>query len=546
MVPSAKRRAGGRGRHNVGHGLPTLPLFFLLSLSLILTLTLSRPGWAAELRIGAPEMPRSPDPHYGLNWGDRFYYGQVYEGLADTDGYNKVLPALAESWEQTKSGWVFRLRRDVRFQNGRPLTTRDVIFSLCRARNLPDAPRTFTKTLSVVEELTALDPHLLLIRLLDGDQRFPLAVATIPIVSAPVGVQWRFASSACEGTGGIDSAAFADPALLAGTGPYQMADFTPDRILLTRNPRYREKGQPWQQVALVRLNESGLVRNILDRSVDIVYAPPVAAMEFVDAQGGVNVHLMPSTSLTFLQFNWRSTAPSPLRDVRVRQAMRLAIPRDVLSRRFMPGLVTPTGQVALPGASDRSPNIPDDEYDLAAAQRLLAEAGYPNGIKIRLLTSPSQYRVAKILALFLAKAGINADVDEDTAEQVVARRRSGDYDVYCMGRIYNAADMPDTFHSLLGGPGAGLMPGDRNYGGYSDLIFDQLVASARAARTDVARDQLLQKAANHAYADAAWIPVFHTKSAWIAQSRIRMQPRLDRTLRINEITPVETAGLLTR
>ncbi|WP_165772232.1 ABC transporter substrate-binding protein [Niveispirillum lacus] len=489
-------------------------------------------------------MPRSPDPHYGLNWGDRLYYNQVYEGLAETDGHTKVLPALAESWERTDDGWLFRLRRDVRFQNGRPLTTRDVIFSLCRARNLPDAPRTFAKALGNVGALTPLDSHHLLVRLLDGDQRFPLGVATIPVVSAPVGAQWRFASPDCEGTGHIDSAAFADPSLRAGTGPYQMTEFTTDRVVLSRNPNHRDNRQPWAQVELLRLTESGLIRGILDRSVDIVYAPPLAAMEFVDAKGGVNFHLMSSTSITFLQFNWRTPAPSPLQDVRVREAIRRAIPRDVLSRRFMPGLVTPAGQVALPGAPDRSPSIPDDEYDPTAARRLLAEAGYPEGISIRMLASPSQYKVAKILALFLTKAGITTDVREDTADQVVARRRAGDYDLYCLGRIYNAADMPETLHTLLGGPGAGLLAGDRNYGGYADLAFDRLVADARAARTERARDMLVRKAAERAYANVAWIPVFHTKSAWITQSRVRMQPRLDRSLRLNEISLVETAGSL--
>lgn len=542
MALPARQQATRRGAGGAGQSMLALVCLF----SLIMALMLAPGVTAAELRIGAPELPRSPDPHFGLNWGDRLYYDQVYEGLVETDGHTKVLPALAESWERTEAGWLFRLRKDVRFQDGRALTTRDVVFSLCRARNLPGAPRTFAKTLGNVEMLTAVEPHQLLVRLLDGDKRFPLAVATIPIVAAPAGALWRFASPACEGTGHLDSAAFADPALRAGTGPFKVVDFTPDRIVLAPNPYHRDHGQAWRQVELLRLTESGLIRGVLDRTLDIVYAPPAAAMEFVDSRGGVNVHLMPSTAITYLQFNWRSSSLSPLQDMKVREAIRLALPRDVLSRRFMPGLVTPTGQVALPGAPDRSPAIPDDEYDPAAARRLLAAAGYPNGISIRMLAGPSQHKVAKILALFLTQAGIATDVREETAEQVVARRRAGDYDLYCMGRIYSAADMPDTFHALLGGAGAGMAPGERNYGGYNDLTFDRLVADARAANADRSRNQLLRKAAERAYADVAWIPVFHTKSAWIAQSRVRMQPRLDRSLRLTDIDLVETAGQLAR
>lgn len=540
------RLAGEQAEWPDANGAGSSLIALVRLLPLIMVLLLASTVSAAELRIGAPEVPRSPDPHFGLNWGDRLYHDQVYEGLVETDGHTKVLPALAESWERTQAGWLFRLRKDVRFHNGRALTARDVIFSLCRARALPDAPRTFAKTLGTVETLTAIDPHQLLVGLLDGNTHFPLAVATIPIVAAPAGALWRFGSPACEGSGHIVSAAFADPSLGAGTGPYKVADFTPDRIVLTPNPHHRNHHRTWRQVELLRLTESGLIRGVLERTLDIVYAPPVAAMEFVDSRGGVNVHLLPSTSITYLQFNWRSSSPSPLHDLRVREAIRRALPRDVLSRRFMPGLVTPTGQVALPGAPDRSPTIPDDEYDPAAARSLLAAAGYPNGISIRLLANPSQYKVAKVLALFLTQAGIATDVREDTAEQVVARRRAGDYDLYCMGRIYSAADMPETFHSLLGGAGTGGKPGERNYGGYSDLTFDRLVADARIATTDRSRNGLLRKAADRAYADAAWIPIFHTKSAWIAQSRVRMQPRLDRSLRLTEIELVETAGQLGR
>lgn len=496
--------------------------------------------------MGVAAMPRSPDPHFGASRTEQFLHAQIYEGLADTDAQGQPVARLAERWERMADGvWLFRLRRNVRFHNGRAFTARDVIFSFCRTGTVAGSARPFAAMLADVAGVEVLDPYNILIRLRGRDMRFPTEIATIPIVAAPKGGgSWSYRQDGCaevEGQNGnwIAETTFASPAARAGTGPFQLTDYGPQRIVAERNPDYWGEPAVWERYELIRLADNDLVRAALENRVDILDNPPLDALNFLKGKDNLHVVAFPSAALAYVQFNLRprNGIPSPFHDARVRRAISLAIPREALARRVLPGLAAPTGQMPLRGSAAYDPTIPDNEFDPAEARRLLAEAGYPNGLQATMLAGSLQRRVADVVAHFLANIGIKLTVREETQDVLIRQLNAGDFELYCVGWIFGPGNIAGSYQALLGSDSAGGSKGMNNYGRYANADLDQLLADIRLEPSSSRRDQLTRRATQLIHADTAWIPLVHTQSRWAVRQNIVMDGRLDRSLRAAQIWP---------
>lgn len=514
--------------------------FGLLVVLLVGLLSVVTMAGAQDLRLGISALPRSADPHFGASRIEQLLHSQIYEGLADTDGNQHAVPRLAERWERAPDGtWLFHLRRNVRFQNGRPFTARDVVYSFCRTYGVANSARPFASMLSMVDGVEAPDPFTIVLRLRDKGGGFPVAVATIPIVSAPpVGTAGTFRAGGCEGLDGAGSTDFADPALGAGTGPFRLTTYAADHIVTVRNPDYWDGAPAWDRFELVLLPDEAKVRAMMQGRVDILDSPPPEAMPFLKDKGRFRQMIWPSTSLIYMQVNTRPQPETPnFSDPRLRRALVLAIPRGILAQRVLGGAAVPTGQMALNGSHAFASDIPDDEYDPVAARRLLAEAGYPNGFKVTILAGIAQVRVAQVAAHFLANVGINAVVHEEVLEKLVPRLQSGDFQIFCAGWIFNPTDLAASFRNMLGSADGRNGLGLANYGGYANPALDQLLVAAPAEETE-ARDRLARQLAKMAYADTAWIPLVQTRSRWILREGLQMDGRLDRAFRAMQVRRV--------
>lgn len=509
------------------------------------------PAGADDLKVGVSALPRSADPHFGASRIEQFLHSQVYEGLADTDERQQPVPRLAESWKRTADGaWLFHLRRNVRFQNGRPFTARDVIYSFCRTYAVTSGARPFAGMLSAVTAVEVPDPFTILLRLQGRGSVFPLAVATIPIVSAPPEpLNWQYRPGGCDGDTGSSRTDFADPALGAGTGPFRLAIYGDDHIVTVRNSDYWAEKPVWQRFELLRLPDRAKVRAMMDGRVDILDSPPPEALSFLKKTGTATLLSWPSSSLMYLQVNTRPRPGMPdFNDARVRRAIVLAIPRGILAQRVLNGTAVATGQMALKATGAYAPDIPDDEYDPAAARRLLVEAGYPDRFGITILTGEAQARVATAAAHFLADVGIDATVQVEPQGALMSRLSSGDFQIYCAGWIFTPSDIPGSFATLLGSRDTQAGQGAANYGGYANPDLDRILAAARTDGVGDQWDPLARELAETAYRDTAWIPLLGTQSRWMLRGGLVMQGRLDRSLRATQVRPIlaEATGSATQ
>ncbi|MDG5496559.1 ABC transporter substrate-binding protein [Niveispirillum sp. BGYR6] len=523
-----------------------------LGLLLSLFLCFSFPGLAADLRVGVAALPRSADPHFGASRVEQFLHSQIYEGLVDTDAQGRPVPRLAERWERIDDGaWLFRLRHNVRFQNGQPFTARDVIFSFCRTGMIQGSAHPFAHRLAAAETVEMVNNFTLLIRMRDRDMLFPREIASIPIVAAPAGVadDWHYDSGTCQPPLDPDDKAtsldFGDPGLGAGTGPFRLRSYQTDEIVAVRNPDYWGELAPWEHYRLIRLAPEEQVAAALEGKVDVLDNPPLNAMEFLKGKDDLRLVSFPSTALSYLQFNRRKEGGDkanhlPFQDVRVRQAINLAIPRNVLAQRVLAGVGSPAGQMPLQGSPSHAPDLAIPDHDPVQARRLLAEAGYPAGFQAVLVTGVAQRRVADVIAHFLANIGIRITVQEETQDRLIPRLIAGDFDLYCVGWIFDPSDIPGSYQALLGSGSLDGRRGLNNYGFYENKELDRLLARIRWEPAAAMRDQLTRRASRLMHDDVAWIPLAHTTSRWVLRAGLSMEGRLDRSLRANRVRPDET------
>ena len=109
------------------------------------------PALAADLIIGSSTEPSSLDPQFSRTGNNQNVAAQIFDRLIEPDPNLQVTPALAESWTNVDpTTWRVKLRAGVLFQDGSPLTTDDVIFSLERAKDMPNSPAPFSGNVGAI------------------------------------------------------------------------------------------------------------------------------------------------------------------------------------------------------------------------------------------------------------------------------------------------------------------------------------------------------------------------------------------------------------
>src|SRR5215471_3504404 len=318
----------------------------------------------------------------------------VQEDLVKVDSRGKLVPWLAERWYTTDSkNYTFFLRKGVRFHNGREMKAADVKFVLDRAVN-PETKHPYRVQYEVIQDVIVKDDYTITVTLKRTEANFLWTVARQGSVIYPR-----------EAVDTLKSAPM-------GTGPFAFSEWVRgDRIVLTRNKDYWQKGMPLLDKVTFRFIHAPNSVLAALKAGDIDVAGFGLGPESVDElkkDGRFQVILGDSTNDVTLSLN---NSKQPYSDKRVRLAITHAINKEEVLKGAMFGYGRILGSNVdplNPYFVDVSKRVP---YDPAKAKKLLAEAGYPNGFDATLKVSP-QYsytvRSAEVLVNQFAKVGIRA------------------------------------------------------------------------------------------------------------------------------------------
>jgi peptide/nickel transport system substrate-binding protein len=470
-----------------------------------------------------------------IMWGTHM----LYNTLLEVDSGLHLVPSLATRWEASSDGlaYTFHLRSDVYFHDndafaggrGRRMTAADAVYSFNRLMDPATASAgawIFNDRVREEEPFIAIDDSTLVIHLKTAFRPLPqiLTMQYCAIVPREVVEKWGkdFRNHPC------------------GTGPFRFKYWDEGNMLvLHRNPRYWEKDEagaalPYLDAVKVSFNDTRAMEFLLfnQKKIDFVNGIDGSMKDMILTRKGTlrpeyenKIHLDKQLYLytEYLGFMIDSTNPlvkdNPLKLKKIRQAINYAIDRRKIVTYFRNGVGIPaTGFIpaGMPGTGGSG--IQGYEYDPAKALALLAEAGFPNGKNLPLitLTSPDVYvDICNFVASQLNEIGIRTQVQVMLMGLLRQMMTRSQLPFFKAGWV---ADYPDA-ETFLACFYSGF-PAPPNYSRYSNSLFDRWYRESLAAAGDSVRFALYRKMDSLVSTEAPVVPLYYDEMLHFTQKNI--------------------------
>lgn len=471
------------------------------------------------------------DPAIGYDWVNWSMIKSLYSRLMDYEpGTANLVPSLAESFDVSADGltYTFKLRPGVKFSNGRAVIASDVKYSIERAVN----PKTqgpgagffgaingfdavsggTSETLSGIE---TPDDMTVVFKLSRPDATF-LHVLAINFAS----VVPKEAVEAAAGDFGKKP---------VGSGTFILKDWTiGQRLVFDRNPDYFNKDLPYIDKVTVEVGQEPLVALLRLQQGEIDIAgdgiPPAKFLEIKNSPEGAQMIVDGEQLHTgYLTLN---TKIKPLDDVKVRQAINMAVNKERITR-ILNGRATPANQPLPPLMPGYDKAFTGYAFDVEKAKALLAEAGFPDGFETVLYSTNTdpQPRIAQAIQQDLAAIGVKAEVRALAQGNVIAAGGTeGEAPMIWSGGMAWIADFPDpsNFYGPILGCG-GAVQGGWNWSWYCNEALDKraIEADSMSDPAKVAERQAAWgKIFTDIMADAPWVPVINERRVVAKSARM--------------------------
>jgi peptide/nickel transport system substrate-binding protein len=394
--------------------------------------------------------------------------------------------------------WDVTVRADARFPDGSPVTARDVVYTF--ETTLHDvrsqAHHLFDERLAGVEALG------------ERTARFHLKQQLATFVTD---LEYGIVSAAAAEAGGGHFAGGG----VVGAGPYQVASMRPDELVLERNPRYHGPRPAMARLVFRTIADANarllvLVGGSADASLNSVRLDLLPRLE---GRERVRIETGPSALLTYLLLN---NDDPLLADVRVRQAIALAIDREAIIRGRLGGRARLATGLIPPGHWAYSADVPTYPHDPARARALLDAAGHPvgpDGRRFSLVYKTSsdlaRIAVARLIAQDLAEVGIDVEVRSFEFATVFADLKRGNYQLASLqtGSVAEPDMYVTYFHSSrIPAPDR---PDLANRSHYRSAEADRLMEAGRHELDHDARVRIYADLQRLLATDLPVIPLWH-------------------------------------
>jgi peptide/nickel transport system substrate-binding protein len=478
---------------------------------------------AANLRWAAQNDVLTLDPHSQNHQTTTTMLQHTYEGLTRYTKDYKLEPALATAWkEMSPTHYRFTLRKNVKFHDGSPFTADDVVFSFGRVKQPQGTMQIYVAGVSEVKKVDDYTVDFILSGptplLLRGLVDFRIMSKTWSEKNRSQNIQdyaKREETFASRNTN--------------GTGPYVIKTWEPDkRVVFEQFKGWWGKleGNVTEMTYTPIKSDATRISALLAGDVDLVTEVPVQDVERLRKEAKVRVQDGHEVRTIFLGMDQHNDelkysgikGKNPFKDIRVRRALNLAVDREAIKRVTMRGLSIPAGIMVAPGVHGYSKDLDVvPKYDLAAAKKLLAEAGYPNGIDFTLDCPNNRYvndeRVCQAVVAMWAKAGINARLNAMPFATFISKIQNFDTSCYMLGWGVVTLDALYTLQSLVRTKTGGA-DGSFNLGRISDPKLDTTIDALKIATDPKARDALLREALEKTRDQAYYVPLHHQLRPW--------------------------------
>jgi len=298
----------------------------------------------------------------------------LYSGLTRLRHDMTAEPDLAESWSSNPelTEWTFKIRDGVKFHDGTPCTAKDVAatFTAILDPKTASAART---NIGPVAEVRAPDDRTAVFRLRGAFADLPVALAYTNAKIIPAAIAQGDLTKLARNAN--------------GTGPFRLVSYEPERLVVAaRNEAYYDRDRPHvdRVEVVVYPDPTAEASALMSGDTDLMASAQPSEFSRLSSASGVKALRVPSGQ--FLNVNM-ACDQKPFDDVRLRQALALTVDREAMVGFVAEGYGTPGNDTPLSPAYHFYKQLPLKPRDIAGAKRLLAEAGYPNGLDITMVAS---------------------------------------------------------------------------------------------------------------------------------------------------------------
>jgi peptide/nickel transport system substrate-binding protein len=506
---------------------------------------------AQTLTIGVRGGPDSIDPHFTATGTHAEALKHVFDTLTWSGDGLEIEPRLAETWKPIDATtWEFKLRKGVKFHDGSDFTAEDVKFSIERIPVVA-GPNPTTIYVRRVKETRIVDAHTVHIVTDGAAPNLPNDFIRLFIVS----------SKAAAGlTKETANAAFNSGQAAIGTGPYKFVSWTPKGdLVLDRFDGFWGPREPWARHVRKEIpNDAARVAQLKAGQLDLITRVPASDVATLKKDAKLTVETIGTVYVFNMELDMRETPPSgqitakdgsalarnPFLDIRVREAIDLAIDRKTLAEISMEGLGKPVNQVVTPSIFGYNKSLPERGFDVAAAKKLMADAGYPNGFKVQFSFTqdrlPGDRQVGTGIAQMLAAIGIEATANAQPAAVFFPARTRGDLSMSMSGWGTLTGEAHYTLSSLAHSNDKDRKFGAFNVLGYKNPDMDKAIQDAAIEMDPGKRRALLERANELVLKDRQRLPIVAVGSAWaMAKDKVRITPRVDEDTLAMNIKPAK-------
>ena len=512
--------------------------------------TISAIAAAQTLTVGVRGGPESMDPHYSALGVHADAMKHIFDTLVWSGDSLQIEPGLAESWRPLdETTWEFKLRKGVKFHDGSEFTAADVKFSVERIPEVT-GPTTLLIYVRRVKEVVIVDDYTVHMKTDGPAATLPNDFVRLFIVSHKAAKDYSTKETAAAG--------FNSGKAAIGTGPYKLVSWEPkgDLVLERFDDYWRGQG-PWEKVVRKEMpNDSSRLAALKAGQVDLINYVSSADWLSLKNDSKTDTFLADSVYVMNLQLDQRETTPNvydldgnvlaenPLRDAKVREAIDLAIDREVMVDVVLEGLGKPARQVMPEGFFGSSDKALARNYDPQRSKQLLADAGFPDGFKMDLYCTsdrlPGDGAICQGLGQMFAQVGIQTKVNAITRSVYFPAQAKREYSAFMNGWGTLTGEASYTLGSLAHSPAPDLKLGAFNRTDYANPKVDELLQAAGRELDDDKRRALYEDAMERAMADRVYIPLVNLQAVWAGgKGKLKMTPRTDEDTLAFFITPVK-------
>ena len=451
--------------------------------------------------------PANLDPRVGTDAQSERIYKLIFDSLLVRDAHFNLGPGVADSWEiPDPLTYIFRLRRDVKFQDGRPLLARDVKWtfdSIMDGTVITPKASTFRS----VDHIETPDEYTVIFHLKEPFATLLWNVSDGAIGIVPYGSARGFNAHPI------------------GSGPFRLVRLEQDReVVLERNPEY------WGSAPHIPRIDFEVVPDTTTRalelrkgSADVALTSLTADMvETLKQESQLVVHQSRGTVYSYLAMNLRDPI---LRDVRVRQALAYAIDRKPIIHDLWRDQVRPANSILPPQHWAYNGAVATYDYNPKEARRLLDEAGHPAGpdgirfhLTLKTSTEESTRLFAAVLQQQLRDVGIALDIRTFEFATFYADVQKGAFQLFSMRWVGGNED-PDIFEHVF--YSTSTPPRRANRGYYSNPRVDALIDAGRRELSQAKRKQIYGELQRILAADLPYINLWYYDNVIVHSARLK-------------------------